>query len=71
MIDPARRPSLRWVVLAVGVLAQAVTSLFRYGLPTVVPALREAEHLTLFSVAPVVVAPTAILFEAALSIDNL
>jgi sugar phosphate permease len=59
VIDPAGRPSLRWVVLAVGLLAQAATSLFLYGLPTVLPALRSAENLSLFAASAVVVAPIA------------
>lgn len=59
MIDPARRPALRWVVLAVGILAQSATCVFLYGLPTILPALRGDEGLSLFDATVVVAAPTA------------
>lgn len=59
MLDPGRRPQWRWVILALGILAQAATCVFLYGLPTLVPALRAEEHLSLLGASIVVAAPTA------------
>jgi sugar phosphate permease len=59
MLDPGRRPQWRWVILVLGILAQAATCVFLYGLPTLVPALRADEHLSLLGASVVVVAPTA------------
>lgn len=59
MLDPGRRPQWRWVILALGILAQAATCVFLYGLPTLVPALRADEHLSLLGASIVVAAPTA------------
>src|SRR5687767_12943799 len=52
-------PRWRWVVLAVGTTAQAATSVFTYGLPVLVPALREQEGLSLAASSVVVSAPMA------------
>ena len=59
MLDPGRRPAWRWAILAVGILAQAATCVFLYGLPTLVPALRADEQLSLVGASVVVSAPTA------------
>ena len=59
MLDPGRRPQWRWVVLGLGILAQAATCLFLYGLPMLVPALRAEQHLSLVGASVVVAAPTA------------
>ena len=47
----------RWVILAVGTLAQAATSAFTYGVPLLVPALQSSEGLTLFRASLLVSAP--------------
>ncbi len=57
MLDPARHPNARWLILALGVVAQAATSCFIYGAPTLVPALRSDEHLSLFGASVVISAP--------------
>jgi sugar phosphate permease len=59
MLDPGRRPSWRWVILGLGILAQAATCVFLYGLPTLLPALRADEHLSLFQASLVIAAPAA------------
>lgn len=59
MIDPARRAGYRWVVLAIGLLAQAATCTFVYGLPTILPALRSDRDLTLVQASLVISAPVA------------
>jgi sugar phosphate permease len=59
MFDPGRRPRSRWAILGLGILAQAATSVFLYGLPMLVPALRADEHLSLVGASVVVAAPTA------------
>lgn len=48
----------RWLILGLGILAQAATCLFLYGLPTLVPALRADEHLSLVGASLVISAPT-------------
>jgi len=48
----------RWLVLAVGVFAQAASCAFLYGLPSLVPALRADEHLGLAGAGLVVAGPT-------------
>jgi sugar phosphate permease len=48
----------RWLILALGLAAQAATCSFLYGLPFLVPNLRAAEHLSLATVGIVVSAPT-------------
>jgi sugar phosphate permease len=52
---PDRR---RWLILALGLAAQAATCSFIYGLPFLVPQLRAAEHLSLAGAGIVVSAPT-------------
>ncbi len=47
----------RWTILAVGTFAQAATCSFLYGMPMLVPALREREGLTLFQASLLVSAP--------------
>ncbi|SOD71756.1 sugar phosphate permease [Jatrophihabitans sp. GAS493] len=59
MLDPSAHPRYRWVILVIGVLAQAATCTFIYGLPTLVPALRSADQLTLLQASLVISAPTA------------
>jgi sugar phosphate permease len=54
--DHARR---RWVILAIGWAAQTSTCTFLYGLVSVVPALRHADHLSLSRAELVVAAPSA------------
>lgn len=49
----------RWLILGLGILAQAATCLFLYGLATLVPALRTDEHLSLVGASLVIAAPTA------------
>ncbi len=49
----------RWVVLAVGVLAQTSACAFVYGVPFLVPDLRDTLHLSLPAVGTYVAAPTA------------
>ncbi|SFN20868.1 Sugar phosphate permease [Pseudonocardia ammonioxydans] len=53
------RSRRRWVVLAVGVLAQTAACSFVYGVPFLVPLLRDAEGLSLARVGAYVGAPTA------------
>ncbi|HEY2203052.1 MAG TPA: MFS transporter [Pseudonocardia sp.] len=48
----------RWVVLALGVLAQASACSFVYGIPFLVPALRDARHLSLAEAGVYVAGPT-------------
>jgi sugar phosphate permease len=48
----------RWLILAIGLAAQASASAFIYGLPFLVPNLRAAGHLSLAQVGIVVSAPT-------------
>ena len=48
----------RWLILAVGLFAQAATCAFLYGIPFLVPALRAADHLSLAQAGTVVAAPT-------------
>lgn len=47
----------RWAILAVGTLAQAATCSFLYGIPMLVPALREHDGLSLVQASLVVSAP--------------
>ncbi|MEO6956365.1 MAG: MFS transporter, partial [Antricoccus sp.] len=47
----------RWVILGIGVFAQASTCSFVYGMPMLIPALRSAEQLTLFQSGLVISAP--------------
>ena len=60
--EPERRPAgrdrRRWLILVLGLIAQASTFSFIYGLPFLVPAMRSAEHLSLAAVGVVVSAPT-------------
>ncbi len=48
---------MRWVVLAIGVLTQAATVSFVYGLALLVPVLRRDEHLSLVGASVIVTAP--------------
>ncbi|MGH3392636.1 MAG: MFS transporter [Actinomadura sp.] len=48
----------RWLMLTLGVAAQTVASVFVYGVPYLVPALRSAEHLSLAQAGTVIAAPT-------------
>jgi sugar phosphate permease len=59
-LPPNERPSngRRWLILALGVAAQASASAFIYGLPFLVPTMRAAEHLSLAQAGVVVSAPT-------------
>ena len=56
--QPRTRPGRRWVVLAIGVLAQAAASAFIYGVPFLVPTLRDDLGLSLAQVGVYVAAPT-------------
>lgn len=49
----------RWAILAVGVLAQTSASAFVYGIPFLVPTLRDERGLSLAAAGVVVAAPTA------------
>lgn len=48
----------RWLMLALGVTAQAVACVFVYGVPYLVPMLRSTEHLSLGQAGTVISAPT-------------
>jgi sugar phosphate permease len=48
----------RWLILAIGLYAQAATCAFLYGIPFLVPAMRAADHLSLAQAGTVVSAPT-------------
>ncbi|WP_308187914.1 hypothetical protein [Pseudonocardia sp. ICBG1142] len=52
------RTRRRWLVLAVGVFAQTAACSFVYGLPFVVPLLRDSAGLTLAQAGAYVGAPT-------------
>lgn len=52
-----RRPN-RWLILGLGLIAQATTTMLLYGLPTLVPTIRRTDHLSLVAVGWVVAAPT-------------
>src|SRR3954468_24867294 len=56
--DAPSRPRRRWAILAVGVLAQTGASSFVYGIPFLVPTLRDERGLSLAEVGVVVAAPT-------------
>lgn len=58
MSAPTRRRR-RWAILAVGVLAQASASAVVYGVPFLVPTLRDERGLSLAAVGVLVAAPTA------------
>lgn len=59
LADPAPgRPRRRWAILAVGVLAQTAASSFVYGIPFLVPALRDERGLSLAQAGLLVAAPT-------------
>jgi sugar phosphate permease len=59
VLDPGRRPIWRWAILAIGIVSQASTCVFLYGLPMLVPALRSGEHLSLLGASLVISAPMA------------
>ncbi|GMA84978.1 MFS transporter [Angustibacter aerolatus] len=48
----------RWTVLATGTLAQAITCVFLYGIPFLVPYLRRTEGLTLVEAGTLAAAPS-------------
>jgi sugar phosphate permease len=58
VVSAARPDRRRWLILALGLAAQAATCSFIYGLPFLVPNIRAAEHLSLAAVGIVVSAPT-------------
>lgn len=53
------RSRRRWVVLAIGVLAQSSSCAFVYGIPFLVPTLRDTFGISLAAAAVYVAAPTA------------
>jgi sugar phosphate permease len=53
------RSRRRWAILAVGVLAQAAASAVVYGIPFLVPTLRDERGLSLFAAGVIIAAPTA------------
>ncbi|WP_033295164.1 MFS transporter [Amycolatopsis jejuensis] len=53
-----RGSSRRWLILALGLAAQTASCSFLYGIPFLVPAMREADHLTLAEAGTVVAAPS-------------
>jgi sugar phosphate permease len=57
MLDPARRPGYRWVILGLGIAAQAATCSFLYGLPMLLPLIRSQLRLSLFQASVVISAP--------------
>jgi sugar phosphate permease len=57
-VGPTRPSGRRWVILAIGVLAQAAASAFIYGVPFLVPALRDVLGLSLAQAGVYVAAPT-------------
>lgn len=65
MPTPAARPAdvtrsgRRWLVLGVGLYAQTATFAFAYGMPFLVPVLRDTYGLSLSEVGTYVAAPTA------------
>lgn len=65
MPTPATRPAdvtrsgRRWLVLGIGVFAQTATFAFAYGMPFLVPVLRDTYRLSLSEVGTYVAAPTA------------
>ncbi|MCD2195010.1 MFS transporter [Actinomycetospora endophytica] len=52
------RPRRRWAILAVGVLAQTAASSFVYGIPFLIPTLRDERGLSLAEAGVMVAAPT-------------
>ncbi|MDQ6785181.1 MAG: MFS transporter [Actinomycetota bacterium] len=48
----------RWLILTIGLAAQAASCIFLYGIPMLVPELRRTEHLSLAAAGWVVAAPT-------------
>lgn len=56
--NPSTRSRRRWLILAVGVFAQASSCAFLYGIPSLVPAIRTADGLSLAQVGVIVAAPT-------------
>ncbi|HEX3791620.1 MAG TPA: MFS transporter [Pseudonocardiaceae bacterium] len=48
----------RWLILFIGLAAQAATCSFLYGIPFLVPTIRAADHLSLAQAGVVVSAPT-------------
>jgi sugar phosphate permease len=51
-------PVSRWLMLGLGLTAQASSCLFLYGIPMLIPQLRHDDHLTLAAAGWVVAAPT-------------
>jgi sugar phosphate permease len=58
VVTAQQTSSRRWVVLAIGVLAQTSACAFVYGVPFLVPDLRDALGLSLAAVGTYVAAPT-------------
>jgi sugar phosphate permease len=54
----AQRLPNRWVILSVGLAAQATSSMFLYGLPMLLPQIRRELHLSLTAAAWLVAAPS-------------
>jgi sugar phosphate permease len=54
----AQRAPNRWLILGLGLAAQASSSAFLYGLPMLLPELRREDHLSLAAAGWVVAAPS-------------
>lgn len=52
-----QRPN-RWLILSLGLAAQAASSAYLYGLPMILPQLRHGDHLSLAAAGWVVAAPS-------------
>ncbi|MFJ9783710.1 MFS transporter [Amycolatopsis sp. NPDC101161] len=57
-VEQLHASSRRWLILALGLAAQTASCSFLYGIPFLVPAMREAEGLTLAEAGTVVAAPS-------------
>ncbi|MDQ2838569.1 MAG: MFS transporter, partial [Actinomycetota bacterium] len=55
---PATGDVHRWLILSIGLAAQAASCIFLYGVPMLLPELRRSEHLSLAAAGWVVAAPT-------------
>jgi sugar phosphate permease len=58
VVAPADAPVSRWLMLGLGLTAQASSCLFLYGIPMLIPQLRRDDHLSLAAAGWVVAAPT-------------
>src|SRR5690242_9827988 len=54
----ASSPPNRWLILVLGLAAQAAASSYMYGLPMLLPQLRHEDHLSLASAGWLVAAPS-------------